>query len=233
MREKFAAQAQIGFAHRGARAHAPENTLEAFAKALELGAKALETDVWLSADNKVIIDHDGVVRAGLRRTPIASIEAKNLPKHMPTLEELHDQINPSVDLSIDVKDPDAAPGIIAIRSTKGPEALQRTWLCDSDPERLATWRSLDEDVRLVASLRRRHLKSYPPQKLADLGMDALNLPHRQWRQGLVEECHESGLRAFAWGIQRSKRMEKVLGWGVDAIFSDHSDRMATVLRKTR
>lgn len=233
MRENVAARAPIGFAHRGARAHAPENTLEAFAKAMDLGAKALETDVWLSADSKVIIDHDGVVRNGLRRTPIAHVEAKNLPKHMPTLQDLHDQIDASVELSIDVKNPDAAPGIVAIRATKGPEALRRTWLCDSDPERLATWRRFDEDIRLVASLRRRHLKSYPPHKLADLGMDALNLPHRQWRQGLVEECHECGLRAFAWGIQRSKRMERVLGWGVDAIFSDHSDRMAMVLQTLR
>jgi hypothetical protein len=40
----------IGFAHRGARADAPENTLEAFRLALDKGATGLESDVWLTAD---------------------------------------------------------------------------------------------------------------------------------------------------------------------------------------
>src|SRR6185436_7833703 len=48
----------IGFAHRGARAHAPENTLDAFALALRLGATGLETDLWLTADGIPVLDHD-------------------------------------------------------------------------------------------------------------------------------------------------------------------------------
>ena len=51
----------IGFAHRGARAHAPENTLEAFRLALRLGATGLESDVWLTADGVAVLDHDGAV----------------------------------------------------------------------------------------------------------------------------------------------------------------------------
>ena len=61
----------IGFAHRGARANAPENTLEAFRLAVRLGATGLESDVWRTADGVAVLDHDGVVRAGLRRVPIA------------------------------------------------------------------------------------------------------------------------------------------------------------------
>ncbi|MQA17795.1 MAG: hypothetical protein GEV09_28165, partial [Pseudonocardiaceae bacterium] len=45
----------IAFAHRGARAHAPENTLEAFALALRLGATGLESDVWLTADGEAVL----------------------------------------------------------------------------------------------------------------------------------------------------------------------------------
>ena len=46
------------FAHRGARVELPENTLESFGRALEVGADALETDVQLTADGKVVIFHD-------------------------------------------------------------------------------------------------------------------------------------------------------------------------------
>lgn len=45
-------------AHRGASAHAPENTLPAFAKALELGAREVELDVRFSADEQIVVFHD-------------------------------------------------------------------------------------------------------------------------------------------------------------------------------
>lgn len=51
----------IIFAHRGASAHAPENTLAAFELALEQGADALELDVKLSADGHVVVIHDPTV----------------------------------------------------------------------------------------------------------------------------------------------------------------------------
>lgn len=53
--------AAIGFAHRGARDRAPDNRLESFALALELGAGGLESDVWLTADGVPVLDHDGLV----------------------------------------------------------------------------------------------------------------------------------------------------------------------------
>ena len=62
----------IAFGHRGARAHAPENTLEAFELALRLGANGLESDVWLTADGVPVLDHDGLLRRRLGRSrPIA------------------------------------------------------------------------------------------------------------------------------------------------------------------
>src|ERR671917_2729199 len=69
------------FAHRGARAQAPENTLEAFTLALRLGATGLESDVWLTADGEAVLDHDGVVRAGGRRRPVADVRPGDPPHH--------------------------------------------------------------------------------------------------------------------------------------------------------
>jgi len=77
----------IAFAHRGARAHARENTLEAFNLALRLGATGLESDAWITRDGVVVLDHDGVVRRSARRRPIAQVAAAELPSHIPTLEE--------------------------------------------------------------------------------------------------------------------------------------------------
>ena len=49
------------FAHRGASAHAPENTLAAFELALQQGADAIELDVKLTVDGHVVVIHDATV----------------------------------------------------------------------------------------------------------------------------------------------------------------------------
>jgi glycerophosphoryl diester phosphodiesterase len=63
------------FAHRGASAYAPENTLAAFYLALEQGAPAIEFDVKLSADREVVVIHDQTVN----RTTNGSGNVAHLP----------------------------------------------------------------------------------------------------------------------------------------------------------
>ena len=78
----------IAFAHRGARAHAPENTIEAFKLGLRLGATGLESDVWLTADGIPVLDHDGVVRAGPAVPPdrraVAAPTSRRTSRRWPT-----------------------------------------------------------------------------------------------------------------------------------------------------
>src|SRR5438270_4444628 len=145
----------IAFAHRGARAHAPDNTLESFALALRLGATGLESDVWLTADGAAVLDHDGVVKAGLRRRSIADVERSALPAHIPTLEELYAQCGTGFELSLDVKDPAATATVVAVARSAGADAINRLWLCHHDWQQVVAWRPLDPDVRLVDSTRLR------------------------------------------------------------------------------
>src|SRR6476646_43924 len=95
----------IAFAHRGANAHAPENTIEAFSLALRLGATGLETDAWITSDGEVVLVHDGEIRNGLRKRAIAGLGRRSLPSHVPTLGELYAACGTAMPLSIDVKDP--------------------------------------------------------------------------------------------------------------------------------
>ncbi len=53
--------------HRGARGLAPENTLAAFGRGLEIGVTTLETDVHLSADGVLVLSHDPRINADLAR----------------------------------------------------------------------------------------------------------------------------------------------------------------------
>ena len=107
----------ITFAHRGAKAYAPENTIEAFALALKLGASGLESDVWVTADGVAVLDHDGVIRVGrFKKRPIGELRRDELPEHIPTLTELFDACGTDFHLSLDLKGPDTG----AARSSPTP-----------------------------------------------------------------------------------------------------------------
>ena len=224
----------IAFAHRGARAHAPENTLEAFRLALKLGATGLESDVWITADGVAVLDHDGVVRSGLRRKAIGDLNRDALPEHIPSLAELYDDCGSSFELSLDVKDAAAAPAVIRVAREAGGGALARLWLCHPSWEVVRTWRRLDDDVKLVDSTRITKIKEGPERRAAqlfDVGIDAINMHANDWSGGLAALFHRFERHCFGWDAQYERVLVELLRMGLDAVYSDHVDRMVTVLEQ--
>ncbi|HET7476558.1 MAG TPA: glycerophosphodiester phosphodiesterase [Dermatophilaceae bacterium] len=220
----------IGFAHRGARAHAPENTIDAFRLALRLGATGLESDVWLTSDGVAVLDHDGVVRTGLRKRPFSAVPRSGLPDHVPSLDELYDACGADFDLCLDLKDPDAAPAVADAARRAGAE--NRLWLCHPEWETVAAWREVAPGARLVDSTRRRLMKEGVERRaatLAEAGVDAVNLHHSDWTTGFVTLFHRFGVLALAWDCQHPPILLETLRMGVDGVFSDHVDRMADAL----
>jgi glycerophosphoryl diester phosphodiesterase len=224
----------IGFAHRGARANAPENTLEAFSLAARLGATGLESDVWLTADGEAVLDHDGVVRSGIRRRRIAELRRAELPPHIPTLAELYDEVGTDLPLSLDVKDADAFDAVIAAASTAGGEALGNLWLCHHKVAQVLEWRPRHTDVHLIDSTHLRRIPEGVEQRAAALaaaGIDGLNLHHSEWSGGQVALVHRFGVHCFGWDAQHERVLDDLLGMGIDGIYSDHVDRMVDALAR--
>lgn len=224
----------ISFAHRGARSRRPENTLDAFRLALELGAAGLESDAWLTADGVVVLDHDGLVkrgRAGFRREAIRTLPRSRLPPHIPSLDDLYGTCGTSFDLSLDIKDPEAAGAVVAIARAHD-QALPHLWLCSSDWQQAAEWRGLSDEIRLVDSTRLRKMKEGPERRaatLADKGIDAVNLHHTDWTGGLTTLFHRFERLALAWDCQHERVLVALLAMGIDAVYSDHVETMVEVL----
>jgi glycerophosphoryl diester phosphodiesterase len=226
-------QPPIAFAHRGASAHAPANTLAAFALALRLGATGLESDVRLTADGVAVLVHDDLLRTGVRRRALASLPRSRLPAAIPTLEDLYAECGTGFELSLDVKDPAAAPVVVALARAAGGDALGRLWLCHPDWEQVARWRALAADAHLVDSTRLRRMRQGPERRaaqLADAGIDAVNLHHRDWTGGLTTLFHRFDRHCFAWDAQHERVLSAVLAMGVDGVYSDHVDRMVAAVR---
>lgn len=222
----------IAFAHRGARAHAAENTIEAFALALKLGATGLESDAWVTQDGVVVLDHDGVVRRGLRRIPIAEITRSNLPSHIPSLSEVLDSCGTDFEISLDIKDVRALiPTVDALSTVDFDQS--RAWLCHWDVDVLLAHRRLVPNVRLVDSTR---LSKIPEglerraNKLRQNGIDAINMHYTDWTGGSVTLVHRFDLYAFSWDLQFEPHLQDALRMGADAVYSDYVDRMMDVYR---
>ena len=221
----------ITFAHRGGRADAPENTLAAFRRALDVGATGLESDARLSADGEVVLVHGPTVRTGLRRPKVRQLPAARLAElGVPRLADLYAEIGTDFELSLDLKEPDLTGRIVAV--ARGAGALDRLWLCARDLAELENARRVDPDVRLVHSMGRRAYGDALERHASTLvraGVAALNLREAEWSLGLVTLTHRFNLRAFAWDAQEYRRMRAVLEMGVDALYSDHVERMVAAV----
>jgi glycerophosphoryl diester phosphodiesterase len=223
----------IGFAHRGARAHAPENTMEAFDLAIRLGATGLESDAWLTADGEIVLDHDGVVGGRLRRRPITEVLCAQLPESIPALSQLLLAHGLEQQLSLDVKDVAAARPIIEMVHRLLPDRAEAIWLCHPDHRVLADLIEEAGGINLVHSTRLNRLETSPEMHaatLARIGIRAVNLHHTEWSGGLVALFHRFGVVTFGWDMQFEHILRTGLRMGLDGVFSDHVDVMVDAFR---
>lgn len=221
----------IGFAHRGAKAHAQENTIEAFRLADRLGATGLESDVWLTADGVAVLDHDGTIGSFIRRRPIIELSRAQLPEHIPSVEEFYDAMGTDWEFSLDVKDTRVFDALIATARNAGGNAEHRLWLCHPELDQLVSWREHTE-ARLVDSTRLSKIKEGVERRAAkqrSLGIDAVNLRNIDWSGGLVAMFHRFERIAFGWDAQQPREIASLIDIGIDGVFSDHVDRLAEAL----
>ncbi|MEX2181010.1 MAG: glycerophosphodiester phosphodiesterase [Gemmatimonadaceae bacterium] len=187
-------------AHRGASRERPENTLAAFARAMELGADAVELDVHLHADGVVRVHHDAQLAAGAPAPP--------------TLDEVLALLGGKLTAYCELKGPGSARGTLeAIQ-----RAVARAAVHAFDHRQVAEARQLSPDVpRGVLEA------SYPVHPLEALqavgGRDLWR--HRDFvDEALVAAAHAAGARVIAWTVNDPPTMTRFAAWGVDGLCTD-------------
>lgn len=214
------------FAHRGGRAHGPDNTLGTFREALTRGAHGLETDAWLTADGRVVLDHDGVLRAAEHRhQPIAQVVRGDLPAHIPTLDELYSSCGTDYDLAIDVRLPEVAAAVVDI--ARSHHALDRLWLVGGTPALLAAWQRLDHTGHFAMTIRPGDRSGNIVDAARRAGADALNMRWPWWTSRWVRRVHDAGLVAFAYDVQWHWTRRRCHRQGIDGIFTDRVEPRPT------
>ena len=220
-------------AHRGASGLAPENTLKAMAKALELGAPAIEIDVQ-AADGELWVFHDRRLERCSNGKGVLTEQARAYLEQLdagegeviPTLWQVMEIIAGRCELHIELKGAHTADAVAALTQRAETElgfaACQ--WVVSSfhHPE-LARFAALRPDIRLGA------LTANLPFTLAqfaeDLGAWSLNCDVDFVDRMLVEDAHRRGLKVLVYTVDYPEDYEMLASMGVDGIFTNRPDRL--------
>jgi glycerophosphoryl diester phosphodiesterase len=220
-------------AHRGASRELPENTLPAFARALELGATCVETDAHVTADGVPVLHHDptgartcGDFRA-ISSLPLAQVRAWGAP----TLEEALAAF-PDARFNVDCKAAGPRAAEAVVRAAAGAE--DRVLLTSFDTGTLRAMRRVWRGKTGLAQAEVARLV-FMPRRLLRLSGDAAQIPTRVLgvrldTKSLIAKAHALGLVVHYWVINEPREAERLLDLGADGIVTDDVRRLAPVVR---
>lgn len=218
--------------HRGARGHEPENTLRSIRRALELGANAIEIDVWF-VDGELVVFHDSTLdrttdgRGQLTRKTFAHLRTLDAGRgeRIPTLREVCETVARRALINVELKGPRTAAPVAAL--------LHEMVV-------LHGWRYSDF---LVSSFSRRELLAVPdpqipialllarPSRLCwwnarRVRAVAVNPALRYASRRFIDEAHRRGLRVFVYTVNAPADIARLREWGADGVFTDFPERAA-------
>lgn len=238
----------ILYAHRGASLELPENTLEAFRLALDLGAHAIETDAHMTRDGRIVLSHDptgerqcGVPRA-ISETTFEEVRswdvgARFVGKNgvrvlfdqrfqMPTLEEALAAF-PDTVFNVDAKQvsPDMVPALV--RCIRAARAEDRVRVASFSGRNLRKARALGHGHTGLSAgeLAPVLLAPLPIAKALGVRGEAAQIPQRAWgvalaTQARIDKLHALGLRVDFWTINDADEARHLLALGADGIMTD-------------
>ncbi len=221
-------------AHRGANRLAPENTVTAFTRALELGADGVELDVHRTYDGLLIVRHDADTGAGVISDLPLSTVRETLPD-VPTLAEALDACSGRL-VNVEIKnlpgDPDWDPaeraaelvvGLLAARAGHDDVLVSSFNLATVDrvraldPSVPTAWLTFGRDPfeSLETAAVHGHSALHPDRwSLAGGGTGP---------EALVERAHERGVRVNVWTVNDDADVVRMAAAGVDAVVTDVPD----------
>jgi glycerophosphoryl diester phosphodiesterase len=231
-------------AHRGASGHAPENTIAAFQRAVELGATFIETDLQVTRDGRFVAMHDSSVE----RTTNGSGEVRDftldellqvdaglwfdrefMGERVPTLEAILEfSKRNDVVFYLELKYA-AVWGMdhALVAALQKSQNTARTIVISFDPATLAPLRRLDPSIMMGLLVE----EATPDciQRTVDLGARQLCPGFKSVTAGLVDAAHRSDLQVVPWTVNSPQDMRATIAAGVDGIMTDFPDRLRALV----
>lgn len=228
------------FAHRGASAYAPENTLAAFKLAVEQNADAIELDAKLTADGQVVVIHDQTVdrttngSGWVGKMTLAQLRQFDAGSHfapafhgerIPTLEEVFETVGEKIFINIELTNyasmGDSLPEKVA-DLVRRHQLVERVMFSSFNPLALlrVRWRLPGPPIGLLA-------QPGKPGAWARswigriIGYNSLNPEKSDVDLQLLEYAHRHGKRVLVYTVNQAEDLQRIFQLHVDGVFTDN------------
>ena len=224
----------LKIAHRGAKAYEPENTLQAFQKALDLHADGIELDVHLSADGHIIVMHDETIdkmtngKGDINTYTLAELKSFLIADKLqiPTLNEVFDLVDRKCFINVELKNADTSKQVVSLIEKYIEE---EGWDYDHFIVSSFDWNALKEVHNLNPNI--------PIGVLTEENLDtalafaetikakAIHPDFQLLNKENVSQMQEKGFVVFPWTVNSEKDIQKVKSYNVNGIISDNPDKI--------
>ena len=235
-----AAQPKV-ISHRGywTAPNSAQNSLASFTKADSVGVFGSEIDVWLPADDKLIVNHDRVYKGtdiNMEKSTLKEITSIVLPngENIPTLDAYLRLVatKPNTRLILemkslsDLKREDLAAEKI-IKALRKYNLLDRTDIIAFSINACLAFKKLMPDGRIF------YLNGdLAPRSIKKLGLTGIDYSMSVLRENpkWVEQAHKEGLEVNVWTVDTEEDMRYFIDLGVDYITTDYPERLQALLK---
>ncbi len=240
----------VCIAHRGASGdgHAPENTLAAFRKAIEMGVDGVECDVHCTKDGSVVVIHDhtlnrttdtkGVVEEmTLREVKKADagswFDPRFAGERVPTLRELLELTKGKVITVIEIKSENIADKVV--KEIESARAESEVVIISFHASALRDAQEINPRIPRGILIGGRKAIRKPAgildliHQAAEAGASVLDLSSKIITPPLVEESHRRGMGVWAWTVDDEVEMKRLAEMYVDGITSNYPEKLQAAL----
>ncbi len=233
-------------AHRGASGLAPENTLAAFAEAIEIGAEFFELDVRVSSDDSLMLMHDETINrttsgsgviSGLTYAQLRTVDAGAwfnpafTGEKIPTLAEALDLALAApyrIGVVIEIKA--ITPTIVqkVITAVQQRNMQDRVIISSFNLSQITTSKQLDPSipVQLFGTITQANI-----DQVASIGGEWVGTGGAV-TQALLDSTHARGMFLNKWTVNNSAEMAALILLGVDAITTNFPNLAKLLLDTT-
>jgi glycerophosphoryl diester phosphodiesterase len=246
----------LSIAHRGHSIAVPENTIESYRRAVELGAEMIEADVHLTRDGQLIMLHDDTLdRTTTGRGPardatweeVRSLDAGSWMGseyrglRVPTTPEFLDlAAEAGIFVCLEVKGADDAEAdaiaTALVRDILRRNAIDWALMSSYHHRALALAKRIAPELILAPERLPDDLPPDPPEALRQaraLGAPVLQHQYMHLSRELVRTLHGADIAVWSWTVNREEDIAESIGLGVDAVMGDDVAALLATLDRLR
>ncbi|MFD2943209.1 glycerophosphodiester phosphodiesterase [Flavobacterium notoginsengisoli] len=224
----------LKIAHRGAKAYEPENTLQAFQKALDLNSDGIELDVHLSSDGYIVVIHDETIdrttngKGEVNTFTLAELKSFLIEGkyQIPTLNEVFDLVDKKCLINIELKGLNTPNKVVSLIEEY---VSVKNWKYENFIISSFDWNMLEGTSKLNSNI---PIGVLTEENIATalafaekIKAKAIHPDFQLLNTDNVSEMQRKGFLVLPWTVNTEEDIQKVKSYQVNGIISDNPDKI--------